>query len=121
MLFCLLSRNSKKKYISEKCAPAPVIFPICYSLGNVLELPPALWEILSDHINEWFKEFFSDQPGASSQDFYRCCNARLKRKILEVTGVKEDINIDTQQSEIDPQKMKVASEIDIFVKKFKKK
>ncbi|MCP3944747.1 MAG: hypothetical protein GY710_25165 [Desulfobacteraceae bacterium] len=58
-----------------------------YPLGKVLEIPSKLWEVLSDCLNEWSKEFFSAQPGTPAQDFYRYCNARIRRKIIEITGV----------------------------------
>lgn len=58
-----------------------------YPLGKILEIPSKLWEVLSDCLNEWSKEFFAAQPGTSAQDFYRYCNARIRRKIIELTGV----------------------------------
>lgn len=92
-----------------------------YPLGKILALPEKLWKILSDYISQWSKDFFSTHPGASSQDFFRSYNAQLRRKILEVTGKKEDsFNKNKQQKEIDPQKLKIASEIDAFVKNLKK-
>ncbi len=94
---------------------------LCYPLGKILELPPKLWKVLSDFLNEWSKEFFAAQPGTTSQDFYRYCNARMRRKIIEITGVNQDnLDKDIQQDGIDPQKIKIASEINSYVKKFKK-
>jgi len=93
-----------------------------YPLGKILELSPKFWKVLSDFLNEWSKEFFVAQSGTSTQDFYRYYNARIRKKIIEITGVNQD-NLDKkmQQDGIDPQKIKIASKINNFVKKFKKK
>lgn len=92
-----------------------------YPLGKILVLPEKLWNILFDHIGQWSQDFFSAHPNASSQDFFRRYNARLRRKILEVTGKKKDtFNKADRPNEIDPQKVKIASEIDAFVKKTNK-
>lgn len=91
-----------------------------YPLGKILVLPEKLWKILSDYICQWSKNFFNAHPGASAQDFFRSYNAQLRRKILEVTGKKEDCFNNNQQNEIDPLKRKIAAEIDSFVKNLKK-
>lgn len=99
-----------------RAIPSNVGKGLYYPMGKILELPEKLWKILSDYIYQWSKDFFTAQPAASAQDFFRSYNARLRRKILEVTGKKEHSFDNTQQNEIDPLKRKIATEIDSFVK-----
>lgn len=55
-------------------------------LGTITELPEKLWSILSGFMGQWSKEYFEKNPDATTQDFFRAHHARLRRKILELTG-----------------------------------
>ncbi|MBU0992182.1 MAG: hypothetical protein KJ737_06775 [Proteobacteria bacterium] len=87
-----------------------------YPLGKILELSDTLWRILSGHVHEWAGAYYREHPGASSQDFFRSINARLRRKLLEITGKKNEHM--TAKAEV--QRENLAKEIDLFVKQFKK-
>jgi len=87
-----------------------------YPLGKILELSGTLWKILSGHVHEWAGAYYREHPGASSQDFFRSINARLRRKLLEVTGKKDE----HMNAKVDSQKENLAKELDSFVKQFKK-
>ncbi|ETR69220.1 MAG: hypothetical protein OMM_04076 [Candidatus Magnetoglobus multicellularis str. Araruama] len=85
-------------------------------LGTLTGLPEKLWALLLPDIEKWKQQFFKGNPDATTVSFFRANHARLRRRIIEITGPGEPI----PEIEISLADKKIAAEIHKFVIKRKK-
>src|ERR1039457_3314177 len=55
-------------------------------MGAISAYPAKLWSILSVAVGKWSKEFFTVNPNATTQDFFRSHHSRFRREIRNIVA-----------------------------------